>query len=60
MIEPRTYPDEPTLAETLSDPIIQQMMMSDGVTAGDVLRLVAIARRGFNVEDDDMARVCTH
>lgn len=61
MIEPRTYGDEPTLAETLSDPIIQQMMISDGVTTGDVLQLVAIARRMFNVDDGDgVTSLCSH
>lgn len=46
MIEPRTYGEEPTLAETLDDPIIQQMMLSDGVTPSDLLQLIAVARRG--------------
>lgn len=33
------YGPEPTLAELLDDPIVQQLMISDGVSRDDVLLL---------------------
>lgn len=44
MTEYRPFVDEPTLAETLDDPIVQQVMLSDGVSRGELLRLAALLR----------------
>ncbi len=45
MLEHRPYGSEPPLREALDDPIIQQVMLRDGVTRGDLMRLSAVARR---------------
>lgn len=44
MQTPPPYGFEPSLAETLDDPIVQQLMTSDGVSRADVLRLTSYAR----------------
>ena len=41
---PLPFGFEPSLAEALDDPIIQQVMSSDGVSRADVLRLMEDAR----------------
>lgn len=47
MAKQRPYGGEPTLSEALNDPIVQQVMLSDGLTRGDVLRVLAEARQGL-------------
>lgn len=44
MQTPPPYGFEPSLAEALDDPIVQQLMISDGVSRADVLRLTSYAR----------------
>lgn len=34
---------EPSLSEALDDPIVQQLMSSDGVSRAEVVRLMALA-----------------
>jgi len=45
------YGFEPSLNETLDDPIVQQLMISDGVSRADVLNLMSHARPSTVPED---------
>jgi succinyl-CoA synthetase alpha subunit len=51
MQSPPPYGFEPSLTEALDDPIIQQMMTSDGVSRDDVMRLVEPAREATTTRE---------
>lgn len=53
MQSPPPYGFEPSLAEALDDPIIQQLMMSDGVSRAEVLHLMDYARQAARAQTVD-------
>jgi len=43
---------EPTLHETLTDPVIQAVMARDGVSQDELIRLILVARARLSVPED--------